>query len=93
MVECRSIFNGKRTLGRDHHAFALPKEEGVDFSGVAGQQQIAILTKVLDDHCQLHRIAGKAGRDAVALLLMMHYVNGLTTIAALKSALDKAIEE
>jgi hypothetical protein len=62
------------------------------FTGIMDPEQLAVLTKVLDDHCAERGIERSSpdGLDAGHVILSL-FGNGAQTVEELKAALDAAL--
>jgi hypothetical protein len=62
------------------------------FTGIIDPEQLAVLTKVLDDHCAERRI-DRSSPDGleVGRLILSLYGTGAQTVEELKTALDAAL--
>jgi hypothetical protein len=59
------------------------------FSGVIKPPELAMMTRVLDDYCQEHRIVGRSpARESTASMIIALYRHGFQTADGLKDALE-----
>jgi hypothetical protein len=56
---------------------------------VLDPEDIAMLTKLLDEHCSKHGIRSGKGRGSVAALLVVHYQNSTMDEHELRKIIDR----
>jgi ABC-type amino acid transport system permease subunit len=57
------------------------------FNGIADSEQMAILTKALNDHCLAFGISDESEREMIAVLVMSLFNNGAISAEELKAGL------
>ena len=60
------------------------------FERVVDPEQLALLPKVFEVHCQSHDITGDADREAAAIRALELYNSGITAAEGLTATLDSA---
>ncbi len=64
----------------------------MQFTGIAGPEQLSVLTKVFEEHCRAHGIVDGAGKDDVARLIMSLFRNGASTTEELTAGLAQSAQ-
>jgi hypothetical protein len=85
-----AISSARRVAGRliIPSASAAAGEIPLPFEGIANPEQLAVLTKMLDDHCRNIGLAeGHPEREALAHRVMALFNNGILDIEDLTQAL------
>lgn len=59
------------------------------FRSVLNPEDIAMLTKLLDDHCSKHGIRSAEGRESVAASLLAHYQNSIVDERELRDTIER----
>ena len=64
------------------------------YNGLVEPEQLAVLSKVLDEHCLSKGISDELGRKVIATRLVFFLMKGINTAEELRSALnDKSRQE
>ncbi|WP_245316240.1 hypothetical protein [Mesorhizobium wenxiniae] len=80
---------GKRALERVDHAFAQTGRRAMPFRGIADAEQLATLTRILDDYCEQAGIEGShPAREHLARRLIALFSGGIDSPDDIKMALD-----
>ncbi len=61
-------------------------------NGIADSEQMAILTKAMNDHCLAFGISDESEREMIAVLVMSLFNNGATTAEGLKAGLQGILD-
>ena len=57
------------------------------FTGIANPEQLAVLSRALDEYCHARGITDELGRDNAASMVMSVFSSGSSTLEELKAAL------
>jgi hypothetical protein len=69
-----------------------PTEEAMQFTGIADPEQLSVLTRVFEGHCQAHGIGDGSGKDEAARLVMALFRNGASTAQELTAGLAQSAQ-
>ena len=60
------------------------------FTGAANPEELAIMTEAFDSHCLARNIVAEADKTQIAILVLMLFEGGATTIPELKVGLQRS---